>query len=214
MKFYKYFLILIVEFIALNTWAQTSIEAKNLLELASKQMESYENIQFEFNYELKNSIEKINQDSSGKVTVSGKKYKLNFLEAIQLFDGKALYTIVAENEEITITHEGEDEDFGINPKKLLQFYKEGYDFYWDISQKVRGKNIQFVKLIPTQDVDGIKSLLVGIDTQLNHIYKLIEVGDNGTVTTLTIEHMEVNGLITEDFFDFNEADYIDYYINK
>ena len=214
MKFYKYFLILIVGFIALNTWAQTSIEAKNLLELASKQMESYENIQFEFNYELKNSIEKINQDSSGKVTVSGKKYKLNFLEAIQLFDGKALYTIVAENEEITITHEGEDEDFGINPNKLLQFYKEGYDFYWDISQKVRGKNIQFVKLIPTQDVDGIKSLLVGIDTQLNHIYKLIEVGDNGTLTTLTIEHMEVNGLITEDFFDFNEADYIDYYINK
>ena len=65
MKFYKYFLILIVGFIALNTWAQTSIEAKNLLELASKQMESYENIQFEFNYELKNSIEKINQDSSG-----------------------------------------------------------------------------------------------------------------------------------------------------
>ena len=214
MKFYKYFLILIVGFIALNTWAQTSIEAKNLLELASKQMESYENIQFEFNYELKNSIEKINQDSSGKVTVSGKKYKLNFLEAIQLFDGKALYTIVTENEEITITHEGEDEDFGINPKKLLQFYKEGYDFYWDISQKVRGKNIQFVKLIPTQDVDGIKSLLVGIDTQLNHIYKLIEVGDNGTVTTLTIEKMEVNVFLKEDFFSFNEADYPNYYINN
>ena len=214
MKFYKYFLLLIVGFIALNTLAQTSVEAKNLLELASKQMESYENIQFEFNYELKNSIEKINQDSSGKVTVSGKKYKLNFLEAIQLFDGKALYTIVTENEEITITHEGEDEDFGINPKKLLQFYKEGYDFYWDISQKVRGKNIQFVKLIPTQDEDGIKSLLVGIDTQLNHIYKLIEVGDNGTVTTLSIEKMEVNVSLTEDFFSFNEADYPDYYINN
>tara|TARA_B100000886_G_scaffold304781_1_gene236192 strand:- start:334 stop:978 length:645 start_codon:yes stop_codon:yes gene_type:complete len=214
MKFYKYFLLLIVGFIALNTLAQTSVEAKNLLELASKQMESYENIQFEFNYELKNSIEKINQDSSGKVTVSGKKYKLNFLEAIQLFDGKALYTIVTENEEITITHEGEDEDFGINPKKLLQFYKEGYDFYWDISQKVRGKNIQFVKLIPTQDEDGIKSLLVGIDTQLNHIYKLIEVGDNGTVTTLTIEKMEVNVFLKEDFFSFNEADYPNYYINN
>ncbi|MAV80172.1 MAG: hypothetical protein CMC22_08765 [Flavobacteriaceae bacterium] len=214
MKFYKYFLLLIIGFIALNTWAQTSIEAKNLIELASKQMESYENIQFEFNYELNNRMEKINQDSSGKVTVSGKKYKLNFLDAIQLFDGKALYTIVTENKEITITQEGEDGDFGINPKKLLQFHKEGYDFYWDISQKVRGKNIQFIKLLPTQDEDGIKSLLVGIDTKLNHIYKLIEVGDNGTVTTLTIEKMEVNVSLTEDFFFFNEADYPDYYINN
>ena len=96
----------------------------------------------------------------------------------------------------------------------MQFYKKGYDYQWDISQKVKGKNIQFVKLVPTEDESGIQYLLVGIDTQLNHIYKLIEVGDNATFTTLTIEHMEVNSSITEDFFDFNEADYTDYYINK
>ena len=214
MKYNRVFLLLFFGITTFNLWSQTPIEAKNLLELASKKMKSYDNIQFEFNYVLNNSIEKINQESSGKVTVSGEKYKLIFMDAIQLFDGSALYTIVPENEEITVTEVNDEEDFGINPNELLQFYKKGYDYQWDISQKVKGKNIQFVKLVPTKDESGIKSLLVGIDTQLNHIYKLIEVGDNGTLTTLTIEHMEVNGLITEDFFDFNEADYIDYYINK
>tara|TARA_S200000501_G_scaffold62697_1_gene53414 strand:- start:2712 stop:3356 length:645 start_codon:yes stop_codon:yes gene_type:complete len=214
MKYNRFFLLFVFGITTFNLWTQTPIEAKSLLELASKKMKSYDNIQFKFNYELNNRIEKINQESSGKVTVSGEKYKLIFMDAIQLFDGKALYTIVPENEEITVTQADDDEDFGINPNELLQFYKKGYDYQWDISQKVKGKNIQFVKLIPTKDESGIKSLLVGIDTQLNHIYKLIEVGDNGTLTTLTIEHMEVNGLITEDFFDFNEADYIDYYINK
>ena len=214
MKYNRFFLLFVFVITTFNLWSQTPNEAKNLLELASKKMKSYDNIQFKFNYELNNRIEKINQESSGKVTISGEKYKLIFLDAIQLFDGRALYTIVPENEEITVTQADDDEDFGINPNELLEFYKKGYDYQWDISQKVKGKNIQFVKLIPTEDKSGIKSLLVGIDTQLNHIYKLIEVGENGTLTTLTIEHMEVNGLIAEDFFDFNEADYIDYYINK
>jgi len=194
--------------------AQTSIEAQKLLELASKKMESYDNITFEFSYVLNNRVEQINQENSGEVTVADEKYRLNFLDAIQLFDGKTLYTIVPENEEITVTEAEETEDFGINPKELLEFYKEGYDYHWDISQRVKGKKIQFVKLIPTQDDGGIKSLLIGIDTQENHIYKLIEVGVNGTITTLTINNMNVDNPLPENFFVFNVSDYPNYYINN
>jgi outer membrane lipoprotein-sorting protein len=178
-----------------SVMGQTSLEAKKLLESASQQMESYDNIAFDFSYVLNNRMEQINQENSGQVTVADKKYKLNFLDAIQLFDGVALYTIVPENEEITITQADQEEDFGINPNELLRFYKEGYDYHWDISQRVKGKNIQFIKLIPTQDDGDLRSLLIGIDTQKNHIYKLIEVGDNGTVTTLTINEMEVDSVL-------------------
>jgi len=194
--------------------AQTSIEAQKLLELASNKMESYDNIRFEFSYVLNNRVEQINQENSGEVTVADEKYRLNFLDAIQLFDGKTLYTIVPENEEIAVTEAEETEDFGINPKELLEFYKEGYDYHWDISQRVKGKKIQFVKLIPTQDDGGIKSLLIGIDTEENHIYKLIEVGDNGTITTLTINNMNVDNPLPENFFVFNASDYPNYYINN
>ena len=197
-----------------SVMGQTSLEAKKLLESASQQMESYDNIAFDFSYVLNNRMEQINQENSGQVTVADKKYKLNFLDAIQLFDGVALYTIVPENEEITITQADQEEDFGINPNELLRFYKEGYDYHWDISQRVKGKNIQFIKLIPTQDDGDLGSLLIGIDTQKNHIYKLIEVGDNGTVTTLTINEMEVDSALPENFFVFNEDDYPEYYINN
>jgi hypothetical protein len=197
-----------------SVMGQTSLEAKKLLESASQQMESYDNIVFDFSYVLNNQMEQINQENSGQVTVADEKYKLNFLDAIQLFDGVALYTIVPENEEITITQADQEEDFGINPNELLRFYKEGYDYHWDISQRVKGKNIQFIKLIPTQDDGDLGSLLIGIDTQKNHIYKLIEVGDNGTVTTLTIKEMEVDSALPENFFVFNEDDYPEYYINN
>ena len=213
MKFKNYFLFLFIGSV-FTVWTQTPIEAQNLLELASKQMESYENIEFEFSYTLNNRIEQINQESSGKLTIAEDKYKLKFLDAIQLFDGKALYTIVPENEEITITQANDDEDFGINPKELLKFHKKGYDYHWDISQRVKGKNIQFVKLIPTKEDGDIVSLLLGIDTQKNHLYKLIEVGENGTVTTLTINQIKVDGSLSENFFVFNQDDYPNYYINN
>ena len=207
--FLLFFILLYVDSIS-----QTSNQAENLLNLASKQMESYNNIEFEFSYVLNNRIEQINQESSGQVTVAGEKYKLNFLDAIQLFDGKSLYTIVPENEEITITKSQEVEDFGINPRELLQFYKNGYDYHWDISLRVKGKNIQFVKLIAVKGDGETESLLVGIDTKYNHIYKIIEIGYNGTTTTLTINNMKVNSSLPENFFVFEEADYPNYFINR
>ena len=102
----------------------------------------------------------------------------------------------------------------VNFNKLLKFHKKGYDYHWDISQRVKGKNIQFVKLIPTKEDGDIDSLLLGIDTQKNHLYKLIEVGENGTVTTLTINQMKVDGSLSENFFVFNLDDYPNYYINN
>ena len=110
MKLKNLFLLFFI-LLYIDSISQTSNQAENLLNLASKQMESYNNIEFEFSYVLNNRIEQINQESSGQVTVEGEKYKLNFLDAIQLFDGKSLYTIVPENEEITITKAQEVEDF-------------------------------------------------------------------------------------------------------
>ena len=213
MKLKNLFLLFFIT-LYVDSVSQTYDQAKNLLNLASKQMESYNNIEFEFSYVLNNRVEQINQESSGQVTVAGEKYKLNFLDAIQLFDGKSLYTIVPENEEITITKTHEVEDFGINPRELLQFYKNGYDYHWDISQRLKGKNIQFVKLIPVKGDGETESLLVGIDTKQNHIYKIIEIGYNGTTTTLTINKMKENSSLPENFFVFKEADYPNYFINR
>ena len=212
MNFKSYFLLFLTVAIP-NVWSQTSSQAQRLLESASRQMETYENIEFEFSYVLNNRTEQINQESSGKVIIAKEKYKLNFLDAIQIFNGKQLYTIVPENEEITIIQLDDQEDLIFNPKEFLQFYKEGYNYFWDISQRVKGKNIQFVKLIPTNDNKDLKFLLVGIDTKLNHIYKLIEVGNNGTQTTLTINKMKVNNSLPQNLFVFDEDNYPNYYIN-
>ena len=120
----KLFSITLLFFLSTPTWSQTSLEAKDLLEKASKRLDKYVSFEIEFIYVLNNQIEQINQESKGKVIIAGDKYKLNFLDAIQLFDGKNIYTIVPENEEITLIKPTDnDEDFMFNPTKILSFYK-------------------------------------------------------------------------------------------
>jgi outer membrane lipoprotein-sorting protein len=169
---------------------------------------------FEFDYVLENRQENIKQETNGSVTVSGDRYKLLFLGAEQLFDGEKTYTIVPENEEITITSIEETEDIGINPSKLLYFYKEGYSFQWDIKQNVMGRTIQFIKLIPTEENKDVDYLLLGIDTIKKTIYRLIEIGSNQTRTTLTISNFVSNVKLAANFFKFDPSLYPDYYINQ
>ena len=194
--------------------AQTTEAAKKLLDQVSAKIASFKTMQFDFVYVLENRQENIKQETEGSVTVSGDRYKLNFLRAEQLFDGQKTYTIVPENEEITISTVEEEDDFGINPSKLLYFYKEGYAFQWDIKQNVMGRNIQFIKLIPIEENKEVKYLLLGIDTRLKTIYRLIEIGANETRTTLTISNFTPNIKLAANYFTFDATQYPDFYINQ
>ena len=196
------------------SFAQGYEQAKNLLDRVSKEMKSKKNIRFDFNYVLENKKEQIRQEMEGNVTLAGDRYKLSFLEAIQFFDGTKTYTIVPENEEVTISYPEEEEEVSISPSKLLSFYEEGYGYEWDIQQRVMGRNIQFIKLLPTETSEEVKYLLLGIDVDRLQVYRLIEVGLNQTLTTLTLKNQEFNIALPEDYFEFNAAEYPNYYINE
>lgn len=196
------------------TFAQGYEQAKNLLDRVSKEMKSKTNIRFDFDYVLENKKEQIRQEMEGNVTLAGDQYKLTFLDAIQLFDGTKTYTIVPENEEITISYPEEEEEVSISPTKLLSFYEEGYGYEWDIQQRVMGRNIQYIKLLPTATSEEVKYLLLGIDVDRLQVYRLIEVGLNRTLTTLTLKSQEFNIVLPEDYFEFNPAEYPNYYINE
>ena len=200
-------------FLSLCIQAQTPEAAKKLLDEVSKTISGFQNLNFDFNYVLENRQENIRQETKGSATISGDFYKLNFLGNEQLFDGEKTYTIIPENEEITISSLEDDNDFGINPSKLLVFYREGYAFQWDIKQNVKNRIIQFVKLIPIEENKDLKYLLLGIDLKTKTIFRLIEITTSQTRTTLTLKNLKTNMTLGPDFFDFDVSKYPDYYIN-
>jgi outer membrane lipoprotein-sorting protein len=194
--------------------AQTSMEAKQLLDRVAEKMKTYDNLSFDFTYALVNQKENIRQETKGVITVAGENYRLEIPEAIQIFDGQQRYTIVPENEEVTISGADSEDEMVINPTELLFFYQEGYDYHMDIQQNVSGRQIQYVKLIPANQEEQMAYLLLGIDRSNLSIYRLIEIGTNGTQTTLTVINFSANQTLASNLFTFDAADYPDYYINN
>lgn len=208
------FLTLIALFCSVFTSNGQDKKAKALLDQVTSKVKSYDNITIDFKYSLQNAKENINQDSKGNVTLKGNMYVLNFMGVTKLFDGKKTYTIVPEDEEITISKLNENDDNAITPSKMLTFFNSGYKYTMDIIQDVRGRKIQYVKLVPTNAKDQRKEILLGIDIQTKHIYNLIEFGKKGTKTTLTVNSFKTNQSLSKNQFTFAASKYPNYYINK
>jgi outer membrane lipoprotein-sorting protein len=213
MKFLKS-LVLAVFIGIFTTQAQDAQKAKALLDEVSTKIKSYENIAIEFKYALNNSKENINQESKGNVTLKGNLYHLNFMGVTKIFDGKKVYTIVPEDEEISISKFDDSDKDAVTPNKMLTFFNSGFKYSWDIVQNIKGRKIQYVKLVPISSKDQRKEVLIGIDVQTKHIYNLIEIGKNGTRTTLTVNSFKTDQPLSKNHFTFTESKYTNYYINR
>lgn len=198
--------------LTINSFAQN--KAKTLLNQVSQKVKSYDNISIEFKYVLENTAERIKQETKGDVILQGEKYKLNILGVTRLYDGKKLYSISTEDEEITISSEKDSEEDAITPSKMLSFYEDGYTYAMDIEQNINGRKIQLVKLTPIDSKSEIKYILLGIDNQTKHIYNLMQIGKNGTKTTLTVNSFKTNEPLSKSLFTFDANKYKGYYINK
>lgn len=198
----------------LNVFAQDGTKAKTLLDEVSTKVKSYDNIAIDFKYVLVNTEEDIHQETRGDVVMQGDKYKLNILGITRIFNGKTLYTISPEDEEVTISNENSEDANTITPSKMLSFYEDGYTYKMDIVQNVNGRKIQYVKLTPMDSNSEINHVLLGIDTKTKHIYNLIEIGANSTKTTLTVNSFKTNEPLSKTLFTFDETKYSSYFINK
>jgi outer membrane lipoprotein-sorting protein len=208
----KHLILILFVLLNVNSFAQKS--GKSLLKEVSDKVNSYENISIDFKYVLENTTENIKQETRGDVVLQGDKYKLNILGVTRMFNGKTLYNISPEDEEVTISTQSEDDEDIIAPSKMLSFYENGYTSTLDIIQDVKGRKIQYVKLIPIDSNSEIQYVLLGIDSQTKHIYNLIQIGKNGTKTTLTVNSFKTNEPLSKTLFTFDAEKYKDYYINN
>lgn len=209
----KFLSIALFLFVCCTSQAQDK-KAKDLLDQVTAKIKTYKNITIDFKYTLNNAKENINKESKGNLLLEGNKFVLNFMGVTKIYDGKKSYTIVPEDEEVTISSLNDNDDKAITPSKMLTFFNSGYKFSWDILQDVKGRKIQYIKLVPTNAKDQRKELLLGIDSQTKNIYTVIEIGKNGTKTTLTVNSFKTNQPLSKNQFTFVANKYPKYYINK
>ncbi|MEW7291629.1 outer membrane lipoprotein carrier protein LolA [Aquimarina sp. 2304DJ70-9] len=206
-------IILLICIIGVTTAVQAQ-NAKSLLDEVSKKVRSYDNIVLSFKYSLNNPAENVSQETRGDVTLQGNKYLLSLMGTERMYDGKKIYVIVPEDEEINISSQDEEDDNSITPSKMLTFYEEGYTYKMDAIQDLNGRKIQFIKLTPIDSKSDLKEILLGIDKQTKHIYKMVQKLNNGTNVTFTVNSFKTNQPISKTLFVFDESKYENYYINR
>ena len=210
----KKIVFLILACFSLGMNAQNAQKAEQLLNEVSKKVSSYDNMVIDFKYALENTSENIHQETRGDASIKGDKYVLNFMGTTQLFDGKKVYTIIPEDEEINISNYVAEDENNITPSKMFTFYQDGYNFDWDITQNVNGRTIQYVKLTPKDSEAEVKNILLGIDKETKNIYNLIQTQPNGTKITITVKSFKTNQSLAQNLFTFDESRYSNCYINR
>ena len=202
-------IVLLLAFI--NIYSQNDIKAEKLLDKVSSNIDKAKNYSINFSYE---SNDNVSEETKGNILISQGNYVLDFLGVKQICDSNFIYTIVSENKEIMISEISEEKDEIINPLNLLKFYRDGYIINLDESKNESNYFIQYVKLIPTNNNSEISHLLLGINTENNNIYKIIEIGKNKSNTTIRIDNISYNSKLSDDIFVFNKNDYKEFYIEK
>ncbi|SDR67335.1 outer membrane lipoprotein carrier protein LolA [Gramella sp. MAR_2010_147] len=210
----KKLVFILAAIMSMNVQAQSSQKAEKLLNSVSSKVKAYKNMVIEFKYGLENTAENVSQETRGDVSIEGEKYVLNLMGTTQLFDGKKIYTIIPEDEEINISNYVEEDNNSITPSKMFSFYEDGYNYEMDIAQNIKGREIQYVKLTPKDSNAEIKNILLGIDSQTKHIYNLIQTQENGTKVTITVKSFKTDQPLAKNLFTFNEDKYSDFYINR
>ena len=212
----KKLLLLIFGFSVLG-YSQDNLDAELLLNKVSDNIKSYENIYINYAYTLKNLEEDISQTNNGSFVTENDNWRFEMLGVTRIFDGDKLYSISPDDEEVTISSQDPEDETTITPNKMLYFYEDGYYFEMDESRLIGNgqfrKKIQYVKLVPKDSEAEIKYILLGIDTEFNQIYEVVETGKNETVTTISIVDFEFNLPLDSNLFVFDKEKYKDYYMN-
>ena len=211
-KMNKIWLFVITLLVNTAAFSQQKDEARILLDAVSTTMKSYNNMALDFSTSLTNEEAGIYEGdelpTKGSITLQGEKYNLNYLGNTFIFDGLKLYVINHDEKEVMINDQDLQEDDGvIYPSKLLTFYKEGYEYKMGVIKNIKGRKVQFIDLTPIDTDSEIVKVNLGIDIKTSHIYKLIQFGDNGTKTILTIDQFKSNQNISKEMFQFDQNSY-------
>lgn len=215
-KMKKYIFLTISIFYSLS-YSQVDTDAEKLLNKVSENIKSYDNIYINYTYTLNNLEEDINYTNRGSFVTENDNWRFEMLGITRIFDGDKLYTISPDDEEVTISSQNPEDETTITPNKMLYFYEEGYYFEMGSVKYIGNtqfrKKIQYVKLIPMDSEADIKYIDLGIDTEFNQIYEVVETGKNETITTISIVDFEFNVSLNENLFVFDSAKYDGYYMN-
>lgn len=212
-----------------NTWSKISLvilivaasasfsaqkidaKAKTILDAISKQYKSKNNVYFKFVYGTGNS-KKITRTEPGIFYSAKDKYKLKIMGTEQIFDGKKLYNISAEDQEVTVAKPTGNEQM-FSPLNYIEEYKKGYNVKYMGKLMVNGVNSDYIKLTPTSK-NGIQEVNLFVNDAKKQIVKVEQFSTDKSVSVIAISDYKENQILSSALFNFDRDQYKNYLVTE
>ena len=169
--------------------------AKSILDKAAATVSNPNGVQANFEMRSKQF-----GNTTGSISIKGKKFHASTPQAIIWFDGKTQYTYMKQNDEVNISNPSESDLQAINPCNFINIYKKGFKLS---SKKVN--NSYEVHLKATDKKRKIQEMYIIVD-QKSYRPTHIKMQQNGKWSVLLISGLKSTTL-DDDLFRFDSKDF-------
>jgi outer membrane lipoprotein-sorting protein len=182
-------------------------KAKKILDKVSEKTKSFSTIEATFTFELNNQQENIKEKAVGTIKTKGNKYVLDLMGTTTYCDGKTIWTVMKDEEEVDISEVDEEDDKTLNPAKVFTMYEKGfkYTFVKDIFEDTRA--LYVIDLIPLNYDGEYSRIRLKIDKDKYTVYSMTRYGNDGNIYTIKIKKYITNKPMPDNMFVFNKSKY-------
>lgn len=182
---------------------QNDPRAKKILDELSAKTKTYTSIVADFNITTENKKDKTSETQKGKISIKGKKYKLELDDQLVISDNNTVWSVLHESKEIQINDIGtRTKEGAITPDNIFTIYETGFknEFVKEETQK-SGAVFQYIKLFPIDTKKrNFHTALLTIDKKKKQMISLKVMGKDGNDITYLIKSFQPNLNLEESAF--------------
>lgn len=186
-------------------------QSKKIIDTAINHYKSKKNNYFKFLYG-NGSNGKIGKNQIGIFYSTPSQYKLKIMETEQIFDGKKVYNISNDEQEITIAKSDGSETV-LSPISYLNDYQKTYHSNYIGRKKINNILTDLIKLTPIKN-NGVKYVNLYIGTNSKQIVKIEQYSVNNDFSVISVIDYKANQNLAKDMFIFDKNKYKNYLITE
>lgn len=161
-----------------------------------------ETIQADFRLEIKQKNNVNSQSVSGNILLKSNLFYINMDDIQVWFNGKTQWTLMKENNEVSIIEPTEQELAEVNPVAILSALKAKSNVRFS---KTKSEQLYIVELLPKQKNADIQFAEIKIQKKNNQLVSMKMIQKNGTTSTIVMSNYKTGIKTTPANFQFDKT---------
>ncbi len=181
-------------------------KAKGILDQLSAKTKTYTSMSASFEYTMKNVAEDIEETQKGSLVTQGDKYHLEIAGQKIISDGKTVWTVLDEAEEVQINEvpEADETEDYISPTKILTLWEKGFKYKYDKSMTLNGVEVDVINLFPEKaDEQSFHTIKLYVNKAKMVVDQIDIKGKDGTDFVYVIKTFKTNETVPASTFVFS-----------